>query len=385
MSDNVEKPREHKPQKSAGQGYPAWAPRFWHGMSTGDWFHALAQNRFRVHPLRWGLVFTISCATPINSVLRQLTNWVYGRKIAETKIDQPPIFIIGHWRSGTTHLHELLVRDDRFAYPTTYDCFAPSHFLVSSWIMPKLLGFLLPRKRPMDNMSAGLDRPQEDEFALASMGCPTPYLRIMFPNEPPCYLELLDMEGVAPDVLTCWKQNVTWFVKALTLQTQKPLILKSPPHTGRIAVLSELFPGARFIHMTRDPYTLFASTRRLWPSLDNVQGLQLPRNKYLDEYVFTCFERMYRGFERQRPLIPANRICDVRYEDLVRDPVGQVQAIYDKLELGDFERIRVPLEAYLRDQRDYQTNRHETLEPEIRAEIRRRWSDYAEKYGYGEA
>lgn len=385
MSAKAEKPRDQKPKTPKNQAYPAWAPRFWHGMSTGDWLRVLARNRFRIHPLRLGLAFTITCATPVNSVLRQLTQWFYGKKIEATKIEHPPVFIIGHWRSGTTHLHELLVRDDRFAFPTTYDCFAPSHFLISSPILPRLMGFLLPRKRPMDNMLAGFDRPQEDEFALASLGCPTPYLRMVFPNEPPCHLELLDMQDVADDVLARWKRDVVWFVKALTLHTQKPLILKSPPHTGRIAALSELFPGARFIHMTRDPYTLFASTRRLWPSLDNVQGLQIPRNEQLDEYVFTCFERMYQGFEHQRLAIDAKHLCDVRYEDLVRDPIGQVRAIYDQLDLGDFDRMQDSLRAYLRDQQDYQPNRHETLDEDLRAEIRRRWRGYAEKYGYAES
>ena len=29
----------------------------------------------------------------------------------KSKIDQPPVFIIGHWRSGTTMLHELMIQD----------------------------------------------------------------------------------------------------------------------------------------------------------------------------------------------------------------------------------------------------------------------------------
>jgi hypothetical protein len=384
MSANTTKPDRSQPVTSKLQSYPLWAPRFWHGMPTGVWFDVLARGRFRIHPVRLVLAFTVSCASPVNSVLRRLQGWRYGRQIEETEIAEPPVFVIGHWRSGTTYLHELLCHDDRFAYPTTYECFAPSHFLVSAWILPRLLGFLLPRKRPMDNMLAGFDRPQEDEFALSNLGCPTPYLRMVFPNEAAPYQELLDMQGVPDDVLASWKRHVMYFVKALTLQKRKPLILKSPPHTGRIAVLSEMFPGARFIHITRDPFTLFASTRRLWPALDGAQALQLPRNKYLDEYVFSCFERMYRGFEQQRPLIPPQHICDVRYEDLVRDPLGQMQGIYEKLALGDFERVRGPLETYLQQHKDYQTNRHIALDEGLRAEIRRRWGSYAEKYGYVE-
>jgi len=384
MSKTDEKAKSTDTRKSPVHTYPAWSPRFWHGMLFGDWLRLLARNRFRIHPVRWGLACTVTGCTVLNSALRIRQQLFYGRKIPKTEIEDPPIFIIGHWRSGTTYLHELMVRDDRFGYPTTYECFAPRHFLTSSWSIPRLVGFLLPRTRPMDNMSAGFDLPQEDEFALANMGCPTPYWRLAFPNEPPCYMELLDMEGVSDEVLSRWKRDLIWFIRALTLRKKKPLILKSPPHTGRIKILSELFPGSRFVHMTRNPDTLFASTRRLWPSLEVAQGLQVPRSEYLDEYIFDCFERMYRGFEKQRGAIDPDRICDVRYEDLVRDPIGQLEAIYEKLGLGDFESIRPKIEAHVSSKKDYKPNRHTELEPEIKAELQRRWAGYYEKYGYTE-
>jgi len=362
--------------------YPAWSPRFWHGMMMGDWLRLLARNRFRVHPARWGLVATVSFATVINSVLRLVQTAAYGKKVAQTEIDQPPLFIIGHWRSGTTYLHELLVQDQRYAYPNTYECFAPNHFLVTRRILPWLIHLLLPKQRPMDNMLTGAYYPQEDEFALGNMGCPTPYWRMVFPNEPPCFMELLDMQDVAPAVLERWKRDMDWFVRALTFYKQKPLILKSPPHTGRVAVLAELFPQARFIHITRNPETLFASTRRLWPTLDLAQGMQIPKNEYLDEYIFEAFERMYRGFESQRGCLAANQIIDVRYEDLVADPIGQVERIYRQLELGGLEAVCERVVAFVGERKDYQPNRHEELEPDVRAAIRRRWAGYIAKYGY---
>lgn len=368
--------------KAATNTYPAWSPRFWHGMLLGDWLRLLVKNRFRVHPLRWGLVFTVTLITPINSVLRVVQKLFFAKKVAQTEVVQPPVFIIGHWRSGTTYLHELLVQDERFAYPTTYECFAPNHFLVSRRFLPWLIHLLLPRQRPMDNMLAGAYFPQEDEFALGNLGCPTPYWRMVFPNDPPCYMELLNMQGVAPQLLSRWKRDMVWFVRALTYYKQKPLILKSPPHTGRVGVLAELFPGAKFIHMTRNPETLFASTRRLWPTLDFAQGLQIPKNEHLDEYIFEAFERMYGGFESQRTSLASNQIIDVRYEDLVADPLGQVERVYRELQIDGFETIRDQLQAFIGQRKDYKPNRHEQLEPEIRAEIRRRWSGYIEKYGY---
>ncbi len=353
-------------------------------MRLGDWLRLLARHRFRIHPFRMPMACIITGCTVVNSTLHAVQAMRFGSRLREVQIDHPPVFIIGHWRSGTTLLHELLVRDPQFAFPTTYECFAPSHFLVSEWIMPRLVGFLLPKRRPMDNMGAGFDYPQEDEFALANLGCPTPYLRIAFPNDPPCFQELLDMTDVSDEVQNRWEREMADFVKMLTVAHGKRLVLKSPPHTGRVEVLARLFPGAKFIHIARHPEKLFVSTRRLWSTLYHVQGLQLPRYDGLDDYILDCFDRMYRGFESQRHRIAPGHLYDVKYEELIQDPVEQVARIYEQLELGDFESVRPELEATMRDREGYKPNRHEALEPEIRTRILRRWADYYERYEYQE-
>ena len=143
------------------------------------------------------MVVLISLITPFNTVTSRLQRWFYGRGIDETELAAPPLFIIGHWRSGTTFLHELLVLDDKFTSPTTYQCFAPFHFLLTERTIGRFMGILLPKRRPMDNMLAGSERPQEDEFALLTMGLRTPYRRMAFPNNQPVDMEYLNMEGVS--------------------------------------------------------------------------------------------------------------------------------------------------------------------------------------------
>lgn len=374
------------PDRSAPAGpgkmhaYPFWSPRFWHGMRFGDWIRLLAENRFRVHPYRWTLAFLVSCITPFNSLMARVQRFRHGRRIAATAIP-PPLFIIGHWRSGTTFLHELLVLDTRFTCPTTYQCFAPEHFLLTEWLVARYGGFLLPRKRPMDNVRAGWSRPQEDEFALLTMGVRSPYRRMAFPNRPAPDLEYLNMEGVPAADLDRWCQAMQGFVQTLTYHTGKRVVLKSPTHTGRVALLAQLFPGAQFIHITRDPLVLFPSTRRLWQSLDRVQSCQVPHDEALDEYVLECLCRMYDGFEKQRVGLAPGQIVDVRYEDLVADPIGVVEGIYRRLQLGDFAAMRGALEPYLRAEAGYQTNRHDLTADQC-ARIQERWRAYGERYGY---
>ena len=42
---------------------------------------------------------------------------MYGRRVRQISFqDHPPVFILGLWRSGTTHLHYMMARDKQFAY-----------------------------------------------------------------------------------------------------------------------------------------------------------------------------------------------------------------------------------------------------------------------------
>ena len=362
--------------------YPFWAPRFWHGMLLGDWLKLLARHRWRVHPLRVPMAAIVTVIAAGNSVLYRIQRWRFGTAIDRTRVENPPVFIIGHWRSGTTLLHELIVRDSQHAFPTTYECFAANHFLITGSTFPKVFSFLLPSKRPMDDMAVSFDHPQEDEFALISMGVPSPLLRVAFPNDPPPYFEFLDMEGTDDSELTRWKAKMIEFVKCQTLLKHKRLVLKSPPHTGRVAMLCQMFPGAKFIHIVRDPHTLFPSNRRLWRALDEAQAFQIPNHRNLDEFVFSAFERMYQGFEQQRGEIPPNCLAETRYEDLIEDPIRELERIYQELDLGDFNSVRANIDQYLATKKNYKTNRYE-LEAETRAEVDRRWGEFGRRYGYG--
>jgi hypothetical protein len=373
----TEKPAE----QTGGSQDRFWVPRFWSGITIAGYFSLLARNRFAIAPRRMAMAAILSSLTFFNFVLWVLQAIFYGRRIRRTEIEQAPIFIIGHWRSGTTLLHELLVLDERHTYPDTYASFCPNHFLVSGWLLRPCLRFLLPSRRPMDNMAAGWDRPQEDEFALCNMGVRSPYLTMMFPNRPPQDQEYLDLEGVPPEGLARWKGALLWFLKSMTVRSPQRIVLKSPPHTCRIKVLLELFPEARFIHIVRDPQVIFPSTLNLWRRLYRDQGLQVPKYQGLEEHVFRTFQRMYEVFQRDQHLISPSQFCEVRYEDLVQDPVAQTRRIYQQLDLGKFDDFLPKLKDYLAGHAEYQTNRYSNS-PEVRAEIDRRWGPLMKQYGY---
>ena len=305
---------------------------------------------------------------------------LYDSKTRATELVDDPIFILGHWRSGTTLLHELMSCDEQFATPTTFQCFAANHFLLTESWMPKLLFFIIPSKRPMDNVKVGWQAPQEDEFALCSMGVPSPYLRIAFPKTGDDLLGCLDLAELSQSDLGRWESALHLFLQRVTFSTGKRIILKSPTHTARVKTLDKLYPRARFIHITRDPLSVFPSTIKLWNALDEAQGLQFRRHP-IDAYIFQAFERMYGAFERDRAAISQNRIVDVRYEDLVSSPIEQIERIYGHLQLKSLDDARANLTAYVNGMRDYRTNQH-NLSGELRQFIETEFADYRGRYGY---
>ena len=360
---------------------PEWQPRFWEGANFSTWFRHLWVNRFAVHWSLWYIVVIATILTLTNSVLRGIQWLFYGRAIRRAELQGPPIFIIGHWRTGTTFLHELMIQDPRFGFPNTYQCVAPNHFLLTETVLSKLLWFLMPKERPMDRMKLGFDRPQEDEFALCLLGARSPYSAIAFPNRPPMDAEYLDFDGVPPERIERWKGILLWFLKAVTLRQKKRLVLKSPPHTARIKTLNELFPEAIFINIIRDPYVVFPSTMNLWRSLYKAHGLQKPNCEGLEDRVFSTFLRMHERLEEGKKLIAPGRYFEMRYEDLVKNPHETVRAVYEHFQLGEWETMRSRLDAYLATVKNYETNKYQ-LAPEQRAMIAARWGEVMRRQGY---
>ena len=132
-----------------------WAPRIWEGSDFFGWIKLLARNRFAVSWQHLYIALIVTFVSFGHSALRLLEALLYGRRIRRTSIRQAPIFIIGHWRTGTTLLHELLILDPRHTYPNTYQCLEPNHFLLTEGFITRHLHFLMPSRRPMDNMAAG--------------------------------------------------------------------------------------------------------------------------------------------------------------------------------------------------------------------------------------
>ncbi|MEL7497296.1 MAG: sulfotransferase [Planctomycetota bacterium] len=375
-----------KARKAKPNWYPPWAPRFWSGMRMGDYWRLLRENRFQIHPSRYAMTCLIGGCSVVNSTLGMIQNLTHGRRIERTELAGPPVFIVGHWRSGTTLMHELVALDQRFQFPSNFDAFIPNHFLVSRYLFYPIVSLLMPPRRPMDNMSMGAGSPQEDDFALVSYGAPTPYRRIAFPNRQSRDHLDLNFANSTPATQTALRTAMERFLKSLTLRYQSQLILKSPPHTGRIRQLLEWFPDAKFIHLSRHPYKLVPSTMRLWRLLDELQGHQVPSydDTWLKNYIFECKDLMYAAYFEQRDEFADNQLIEVRFEDLVANPVQEMSRVYGQLELGDFDQVQPSIDNYFSKKKNHKKNEL-NLDLSLQTDIDSNWQPYMQAFGYESA
>jgi len=362
-----------------------WAPRLWAGCSVRTWWRLLRRHRFAVEPPYLYIALIDTIVSALNSALAGIERIVYGRKIARAAIAPDPIFVIGHWRSGTTLLHELLCLDPGHGSPTAYQCLAPHHFVLTERILPRLLRFLLPGRRPIDEMELAWGSVFEDEFALCLLGARSPYESIAFPNTCPMRPALLAHDALTPAESSAWRELLVAFMRKLSVaHAGRRLVFKSPPHTCRLRVLVDMFPGARFVHIVRHPYAVFPSTVHLWRTLHRAQGLQRPREDGLDEAVLSTFEYVHACLERDRSLVAPRHFHELRYEDLLGDPVGELQRLYRQLQLDEPPALRTSVEAYFSARADYRTNRFQ-LSADERATLTRRWGHVMSRYGYDSA
>ncbi|CAN5502479.1 sulfotransferase [soil metagenome] len=357
-------------------------PYLWLGMSVSAWLGLLIRNRFAIHWRRLHIVLIVSASCLHHSILGGFELLVFGIRIARTRVHPAPVFILGHWRSGTTLLHELFACDQRFACPSTYECLSPNHFLLTRRWMPALLAWTLPTRRPMDNMAVGFTRPQEDEFALCLLGQPSPLEHVAFPNRNGPEDPQFDVASQSPIRQHRWQRSYMRFLKRITIaHNGNPIVLKSPPHMMRIRLLLKLFPDARFVHITRDPYELYPSTLHLWRSMYAHHSLQKPAWDKLQERILNMYASMHERFEQERSLIPAGHLHQVRYEELVAAPLAVMEETYRQLQLGDFSSTRQTMENYLDSVKDHQSNQLTVTDNE-RTLITRRWRHFIEQQGY---
>ena len=346
------------------------------------WLGRLIDARFQVGLKYIPRLVVILVFSAFNTIL-SLPERIVAPLLLRWRRVPDPVFIVGMHRSGTTHLHNLLALDPQFCTPRTYQILNPAGFFFFSWLITPLLGAFLPWKRPMDSVRFNIFSPQEDEFAIAGVSRLSPHWAMTFPRRGAAYDRYIFPDRLGARELSAWKGHLLIFLRKLTFWSRKRPLLKNPYNTGRVAVLDEMFPRARFIHICRHPFDVYRSNVHLAREGHIVNQLQDPdeddsyQTRFLDNY-----REMEEAFNRQAARLPSDRVADMRFEDLERDPMGQIRKIYALLKLDFSDQFQERIERYLEGIANYQKNRFKVVPQQQRREIEAKMGPLMERWGY---
>jgi hypothetical protein len=310
----------------------------------------------------------------------------HDAKIRRHRLEAPPIFLVGHWRSGTTHLHNLMCRDPQFAWLKFVETAMPLD--IGGFILRAARGLIdraLPETRGFDEVKIALDEPQEEEMALGNLNPIGYYSVYHFPPEMERHRdESLFFEGLAPESLARFRREYDYLVRKVAyFNPGRRLLFKNPPSTTRLDLLLELFPDAKFVHIARNPWPVFSSTCGKFPRLYSAFAWQEFQDVDIPGFVLDTYEKVMRRYlaDRERLALPPDQLVETSYEAVAADPVGEVGRIYEQLGIGRREEGLGEVAAYAESLSGYRRNVHH-IEARHAESIRERWGFAFEAFGY---
>ncbi len=308
--------------------------------------------------------------------------WV-DRQLAEGHSAKPPIFILGHWRSGTTHLYNILSKSPSFGFLPPIPTGIPWNMLtLGRWLEP-LLQKTLPSERFIDNVPVQADSPQEDEIALANMIDLSFYHGLYFPSRfDEHFNKGIYFQGCAPHDINRWKDTFCYFMQKLSiLQKGRPILVKNPVYTARASMLKEMYPDAKFIHIHRNPYRVFESMKNFYVNLFHELAFQPYDHLSIPDIVLKHYPRIMDRLIADTGSMDPKQFIELGYDELDQHPLASLHKIYETLDLGDFDKDRPVFEEYLNSVKRYQKNQYHYA-PETLEQVTQHWGKFVQHWGY---
>ncbi|MEG1936048.1 MAG: sulfotransferase [Rikenellaceae bacterium] len=319
----------------------------------------------------------------ILNLIRPIEDRRYKKLLADKPIEQDPVFILGHWRSGTTMVHNLMSQDKQFGYCTTYQTVFPNIMLWGQPFFKKAMAIFMPKTRATDGVKLGVDLPQEEEFALSNM-MPYNFYRFWFLPKNMLeysrkYLLFKDATQQEKDV---FKAEFTRLIKLAMYNTGgKRFLSKNPPHTGRVKEILEMFPNAKFVFLMRDPYAVFASTSSFFNETIKPLKLQEITKKEIDDNILKIYTDLYQTYQSDKKLIPNGNLIEIKFEDFEADGLDAIKRVYESLSLDGYAESVPAFKAYLDKQKTFVKNVRKPS-AELIEKVNSNWGDIITEWNY---
>ena len=321
-----------------------------------------------VAPQRLSVLLIIAVSGLVLEPTAWLQSLCFGRQLKRCRHPDNPIIVIGHWRSGTTYLHQLLAADKQAATARNSLTIAPQAALLLKPLLRPLLKRLMTTTRPIDAVCWGADDPQEDELGLARLSIDTNMAGVAFPRDYSMHFRRCVLATTSEfERLLLQFTRLTWLDDGAG---KTHLLIKNPAHMARIPLLLRLFPRARFVLLQRQPIDTIRSLVQVKQRLAELIGLQPALSACVQvEETFAAHEELLQAFKASRALIPAGQLVEVSYDDLIHSPLHNVERIYTRLGLKNWQQARASIAERIQRGSGYRAAPVQ-LEPEAEQRLR---------------
>lgn len=340
---------------------------------------------YGVQPRYYGRVLATLVINLINKPFRWFERIWINPKIDRQPVTEDPIFIVGHWRSGTTHLHNLLNQDPQMGSVTTYQSVFPDTLFNAAgyFLFRNFMRLLIAPRRLGDNVKMNADYPQEEEFAIGSRRPLSYYYFWIFPrNTMEFYRKFVEFQDRDDRILKQWQHDYQLIIKkAIRYRGATRFLSKNPTNTGRIRELLEMFPNARFIHIHRNPVTVFLSTQHFYHEMMPALQLHTVTEEQLEEIIFSIYDRMMHTYLEERKRIPPGNLLEFSFDELEKDPVGMLGRIYSTFGLPGFDQVKGAFASYTHQSKGYRKNVHHISRHQL-DRILEKWDFAMNEWGY---
>ena len=142
-----------------------------------------------------------------------------------------------------------------------------------------------------------------------------------------------------------------------------------------------MFPQARFLHLRRNPYTVFESSRAfISETMQPLQWNSITMEE-LEQNILYAYRELYLAFEEQKKYIPEGQLMEVKFEDIENNAYETIKSVYEKLLLPNWEEAEPRIREYIESQRRYKKNKY-SYEPRTVKLVNDAIGDLIPRMGY---
>jgi hypothetical protein len=305
----------------------------------------------------------------------------------EAEVVRRPLFVTGLPRTGTTLLHGLLAQDPLTRAPRHWECIFPSppperaryatdRRIAAAARQLRWFHRMNPEIRKIHAVGAQLP---EECLIITSHS----FMSFQFQTSHtvPSYQTWLEAQDLRPSYVEhrAILQHLQWHCRG------ERWALKAPAHLYGIDALFAVYPDAGVVFTHREPLEVVASAASLHTVLRSTFSDGVDPIAVGTEVTTRWCEGMRRALAaRDAGCAPAERFFDVRYTDLMRDPIGVVRSIYAHFDMRFTQAAEHRMRRFLAENPKDKHGRHEYTLEQFGLDCdreRQRYAWYRERFG----